>query len=156
MGGSPLLEREIMKQAILLTAICLVLSGCNSDREVTVTPELDKLLTRKVFIEDINSQNEAATAVLRESIYQGLLANGIQISNNRYNATIIAHVNGVMGYRAGTELAGLSVDSITVRATNTNGELLLLGSFSIEPDRICTIQAAGKWVGEILAKKLRR
>jgi hypothetical protein len=127
--------------------ICLVLDGCCFSSQVTVTPDLNKLLTRKVFIEEINSSDKAAAIILSDSISQTLIANGIQVSNNKYDATIIVHVNGVH--------VNTSIDSLSIKTTGKNDELLIMAIYSLNPDCTCTIQEAGKWAGKTLAEKLR-
>jgi hypothetical protein len=100
-----------------------------------------------VFIEEINSSDKAAAIILSDSISQTLIANGIQVSNNKYDATIIVHVNGVH--------VNTSIDSLSIKATGKNDELLIMAIYSLNPDCTCTIQEAGKWAGKTLAEKLR-
>lgn len=132
-----------------ILGICIS-AGCNSD--IVCTPQLKMLEYKCVYIEPLESEDPHVGKVLRDAFEKEFIRQKVALCDPN-TATVIISGSTFMTVRGTASSTGQYIESITVVAKNTSGEVLLSASYD-NKERYSASRLAQEF-GSALASKLK-
>ncbi len=136
-------------------------TGCNTD--IVTTKDLNKVKNKCVYISPIESQDSYVGKVLRDAIEKEFVRKGVQLCDaNSANVILTGSTflttrshgeTSMLNIFGGKQDSAQSIESVTVSAKDSSGNLLLTASYN-NADRL-TASKLAQDLGSSLADKLK-
>ncbi len=150
-----------MKRAFAISIMLALFAGCNTD--IVTTKDLNKVKNKCVYISPIESQDPYVGKVLRDAIEKEFVRKGVQLCDaNSANVILTGSTflttrshgeTSMLNIFGGKQDSAQSIESVTVSAKDSSGNLLLTASYN-NADRL-TASKLAQDLGSNLADKLK-
>jgi hypothetical protein len=152
------LERMFRMKIIVSVLMLLVIAGCSSD--IVVMPELRQVQERSIYIQPLKTENDSIGRVLRDVIEKEFARQSFKLVDES-KATIIISGSAFLTARSlgsqtifgGSTLSTQAIESVSLVAKDTTGNLLVTASFD-NKDRL-SASKLGREFGKALADKIK-
>jgi RecA-family ATPase len=147
-----------MKMALVICAFLAFLAGCHTD--IVTTKQLKAVRPKCVYIESIESEDPYVGKVIQGVLEKEFIRKKVQLCDANSANVIIAgstflttRSTGKTGWFGGKESSAQSIESLTITAKDTTGNILLTASYD-NAEQFTASKLAQEF-GSALADKLK-
>ena len=147
-----------MKRALIICAFLAFFVGCHTD--IVTTKQLKAVRPKCVYIKSIESEDPYVGRVIRDVLEKEFVRKHVQMCDAKSATVLLAgstflttRSTGKTGWFGGKESSAQSVESLTITAKDTTGNILLTASYD-NAEQFTASKLAQEF-GSALADKLK-